>query len=214
MLRKVHKRSAHLYEVPHPSKPDKSFLHVKTKIKHPPHHPPTTSTSKGQKEREKKIILSKTNLHAHYLISPPHPSTHTLRWVPFSWRQGGRFPSKKKQQQMLKRSIFYYSFRISLQPSPVCNQPLNMFGLIHATLQQNDCTSCTFLVTLKHWVKVKIIHTSIKIESLAMSIIIPSLKHIGSHASNSKLVLTIFSSKIIEMEFSSLNVNHPKVSWS
>ena len=49
------------------------------------------------------------------------------------------------------------TYRISLQSSMLHNQPL--FRLLHATVEQNDCESFSFLVTLWPWVKVKVIHT-------------------------------------------------------
>ena len=53
-----------------------------------------------------------------------------------------------------------------------------MFGLLHATLQQNDCTNLRFLVTQWPWAKAKAIHTDIKMKSLVKSIILPNLKEI------------------------------------
>ena len=50
-----------------------------------------------------------------------------------------------------------------LQASPLHNQPLqHTFGLLHACLQQNDCTSSNFPVSLWPW-EVKVIQTGIKL---------------------------------------------------
>ena len=46
-----------------------------------------------------------------------------------------------------------YAHRSSLKSSPFHDQPLWMFGLLHGALQQDDCTSSSFLVTLWPWVK-------------------------------------------------------------
>ena len=65
-----------------------------------------------------------------------------------------------QKQQMLKWSSFTI-LRTSLKSSPFHNQPSWTFGLLHATLQQNDCASSSFPVTLWPWGKVK----AIKLES-------------------------------------------------
>ena len=59
-----------------------------------------------------------------------------------------------------------------------------MFGLLYATLWQNDRTSSSFSVALSPWVKVMAIQTGIMLQSLVMSsITISSLKQSGSQAS-------------------------------
>ena len=56
----------------------------------------------------------------------------------------------KQEEQMLKQSIFiiHHTYRTSSQSSFLYNQPSWTFVLLHPTLQQNDCTSSTFPVTL------------------------------------------------------------------
>ena len=48
-------------------------------------------------------------------------------------------------------------YRSSLKSSPLHNQPSQLFGVLHVTLQVNDCTSSSFPVTLWPSMKVKII---------------------------------------------------------
>ena len=108
----------------------------------------------------------------------------TLRWCNCHqpWNdllQGRTVPANKKEEQMIKRSCSPY-LPISLNLSLLHTQPLQMFGLLYATLQQNDCTRYCFLVTLWPWVKVMIIQTCIKLYSLVMSSVIASLKPICS----------------------------------
>ena len=40
-------------------------------------------------------------------------------------------------------------YMVSLQLSSLQNQPLQIYGLLHITLQQNDCTSSSFLIILR-----------------------------------------------------------------
>ena len=65
---------------------------------------------------------------------------------------------------MLKWSIF-----------GIYNKPFWLLRLLYATLQQNDCTSSKFFITLWPWVKVKVIQTHIKRWRLVISIIVPAL---------------------------------------
>ena len=58
------------------------------------------------------------------------------------------------------------TYRSSLNSVPFHDQQWQMFGLLRGTLQQNDCTSSTFFVTLipcDLWVKVKVINLEISI---------------------------------------------------
>ena len=70
----------------------------------------------------------------------------------------------------------YQNYSVSLQSPSLHDQPLQMFRLLHATLQHNDYVSFSFLTTLWPCLKVKLIKASIKISSLVMFNIIPSLK--------------------------------------
>ena len=45
------------------------------------------------------------------------------------------------------------------ESSPLLNQPSRTFELLHAILQQNNCTSSSFTLTLWLWVSIKVIQT-------------------------------------------------------
>ena len=57
---------------------------------------------------------------------------------------------------------------------------INITNIWDATLQQNDCISSTFPVQLRPSVNIKVIQTGIKLYSLEVFSIIPSLKQIAS----------------------------------
>ena len=48
-------------------------------------------------------------------------------------------------QIIIQTTHIRHTYRISSQSSPLYTQPVWMFGLLHATLQRNDCTSSSFL---------------------------------------------------------------------
>ena len=55
----------------------------------------------------------------------------------------------------------YHTYMIPLQSSSLNNHQLQMFGLLHATLQEQiDHTSFSFLETMWAWVKANVIHTA------------------------------------------------------
>ena len=89
----------------------------------------------------------------------------------------------------------YLPYRTSSQSSPLHNQPSWTFKLLHATFQQNDSTNYSFSMTLWPWVNIKIIQTGIKLRSLVVSSIIPSLKQIGLQVSWHRLMLNISFTK-------------------
>ena len=59
-----------------------------------------------------------------------------------------------------------HTYRTSPQSSPWHNQLSPISELLHATLQQNDCTSSSFPINLWPWVNIKVIQTVCKPESL------------------------------------------------
>ena len=59
-------------------------------------------------------------------------------------RQRGRSIRTEKCSTILIR----YTYRTSSQSSPLHNQPSRTFELLHATLEQNDCTHSWFPLTL------------------------------------------------------------------
>ena len=68
----------------------------------------------------------------------------------------------KHEEQMHKQSIFTILTGL-LQSHFHCkhNQPSWTFELLHATLQQNDCTNYSFPVTLWSWINIMVIQTGI-----------------------------------------------------
>ena len=50
-----------------------------------------------------------------------------------------------QKEQMLKQIHIRHTYRTSLKLSSLHNQSSPTFALLHATLQQNDCTSSSFL---------------------------------------------------------------------
>ena len=50
-----------------------------------------------------------------------------------------------QKEQMLKQIHIRHTYRTSLKLSSLHNQSSRTFALLHATLQQNDCTSSSFL---------------------------------------------------------------------
>ena len=88
--------------------------------------------------------------------------------------------NKKRWEEQKVQTIYIGStYRIYLQLSPLHNQSEQKFGLLHATLRQNDWRSSSFFVSLWFRVKAQVIHSSIKLKSLVTFIIIPSLKEIA-----------------------------------
>ena len=85
----------------------------------------------------------------------------------------------KQDKQLLKQSIPVMLTRLPCSYFPLQNQPTKTFWLLHATLQQNYCTSSCNAVILA-WVKMKAIQTGLNLWSLDVYSIIRSLKHISS----------------------------------
>ena len=94
----------------------------------------------------------------------PHGITTRTQKEHVSVRTGTSESIKKKRKRLNDPHSSY--LKISKQSSPKQNWPLWMFRLLHATLQWNDCTSSCFLLTLWPWLKVKVIHTGIKMSCL------------------------------------------------
>ena len=55
-----------------------------------------------------------------------------------------------------------HTYKTSLQLCPLHNEPLLKFWLLHATFQKIKCSSPKFLITLWPWMKIKVIHSGIK----------------------------------------------------
>ena len=85
--------------------------------------------------------------------------------------------------------------RISLQSSPLHYQPLQKLGLLHSTLQQNNCTRSSFFITVWPWERDRVIQTAIKLKSLVMPSVIPCLKDIGSEVSGRRPTVKAYSTK-------------------
>ena len=81
--------------------------------------------------------------------------------------------TRRENVQMINIS---HTYRISMQSSVIHIQPLHMFELLYAPLQQNHCTRSRFLRTQWPCLKVNVIYTDIKLYNLVMSITIPTLK--------------------------------------
>ena len=92
---------------------------------------------------------------------------------------------KKRTSPNAHTIHIHYIYVTSLQSFP-SQWTIAKVWLLHATLQQDNCTSSCFLIPLLPWVKIKITQIGIKMQSLVMFIIIPSLKQISSQASERK----------------------------
>ena len=81
-----------------------------------------------------------------------------------TWCDADSFVRHGNCPQTKKNSKDPYSQYLQdfLQLFPLHNQPLQMCGLLHATLKKNDCTGASFLIILWPWVKVKTFHTGAK----------------------------------------------------
>ena len=80
-------------------------------------------------------------------------------------------------------------------------QPSRTFELLYLTLQKNDCTSSRFHVTLWLWVNTKLIQTGIKVYSLAVLSIVPSLKQIGSQVFPHRLRIKVYFINHVSRDF-------------
>ena len=100
-----------------------------------------------------------------------------------------------------------YTYRTSSQSSPLHNEPSWTFDLLHATLQQNDCTNSSLPITLWPCVDIEIIQTGIQLNSLVVSSIIPSLKQISSQVPRHMMILNVDFNfhEILTAEFSPSN---------
>ena len=122
-------------------------------------------------------------------------------------------PTKRQRQRNKARranaKMIYicHTYRTSSQSSPFHNQSSLEFELLHATFQQNDCTSSSIPTTLWPWVNVQVIQTGIKLWNLVISII-PSLEQINSHVSWHMMMLNVYFIKIMSAELSPLNTTH------
>ena len=67
----------------------------------------------------------------------------------------------KQEEQMLEKSIIAIIKGLLWSHLSYINPPSRTLGLVHATLQQNDCKSSSFPVTLWPWLKFKVIQTGI-----------------------------------------------------
>ena len=79
-----------------------------------------------------------------------------------------------------------------LQLSFLHNQPSCTFELLQATLQHSEWTCSSFSLTLWPWVNIKVIRNGIKLQSLEMLSIIPSLKQISSQISEHTTMLNVY----------------------
>ena len=117
-----------------------------------------------------------------------------------------KYFNKTQNAQMIH---ILHSYRSSLKSSPSHNWQCPVSWLFHSTLQQNDCTSSSFPIALSPWVKVKVIHSGIILQSLAVSSIIPSLKQIDSKVSCRPMV-EVYPKNIKYIEFSPFNISPMK----
>ena len=99
-----------------------------------------------------------------------------------NWHQQNSLP-----RVLLVQTKFWMSFN---KPTD-CGSILT-FIPIGQHFQENAHKSLWFLIHLWPWIKVKVIHTDIKIQSFAVSIITPSLKEMILLASECKQSLNIF----------------------
>ena len=106
------------------------------------------------------LSLSRTHTHTH---------THTLR---HPIQTNNQMKTRGANAQMIH---ICHTYRTSSQSSPLHNQPLQIFELLYATLQQHDCTSSSFPITLLPWENIKVIQTGIKLWRLVVFRIISSL---------------------------------------
>ena len=86
----------------------------------------------------------------------------------------------QKRKSHAEMNHIHYTSMTSLQLSTLHNQPLWKFGQLHVTMPQNEYTNLSFLATLWLWMKVQVTKTGLTLYSLAVSIIIPSLKETDS----------------------------------
>ena len=135
-----------------------------------------------------KIMPVKTEREAFMSFKIQFPLSYLLQWF---------YPSIK--HQILEHPLIYAG--TSSQSPSLHNQPSE---LLHATLQQNDCTSSGLHITLWPWVSIKVIQTGIKLKNLVLSSIIPRLKQIRSQVSWHTTILNMYI--IISTQFSPLNI--------
>ena len=81
-------------------------------------------------------LVTAPTLTTNALTTQPSRQSANRGWMPIT--------AEEQQEPMLKWLMFTILTKISLQLSLLHNQPLRMFGLLHAISQQNDC-SCSSL---------------------------------------------------------------------
>ena len=89
----------------------------------------------------------------------------------------------------------HHSYRTTSKSSSLHNQLSQTSELLHATLQDNDCTSSYFPTTLWAVVNIKVIQTAIKLKSSVVFSIIPKLKQIGLQVSWHMMMLNAYLMK-------------------
>ena len=90
-----------------------------------------------------------------------------------------REKTRRANAQMIH---IHHTYRTSSQSSPLHKQLSQTSELLHATLQQNNCTISSFLLTLWPWVNIKVIQTGINTR-VDMFSIIPIMTQIASQVS-------------------------------
>ena len=128
------------------------------------------------------LTHARTHAHTH-----THTHTHTkcTQWYDCQSAETSKFLNLKKGSPNAQMIHICHTYRTSVQSSPFHTQPLWMFGLFHATLQQYYCTNSTFLITCDlEWRSNSV--TGIKMYSLVTSINILCLvhKHLNKTISN------------------------------
>ena len=117
---------------------------------------------------------------------------HAARQVVGLWKKNTHNRCLPKEERNKNNSCSNDPHASDLKFSPL--QPSWTFQLLHATLQQNDCTSSNFPMTRWPLLKIKVVH--LESHCRVWCCVIPTLKQISSQVPQRRPMSTVYSTMI------------------